>query len=106
MIVIIWQGQFSMDCNKSKSYICYIIFKFSNVQVSIISVPWRCCIPNLFKMGPVAIEKKMLTNDGRRTPDHDEHQPVATGHLSGLLPAITWKTITILEGIVLKSSKL
>ena len=78
-----------MDCNESKSYICYIMFKFSNFQVSVISVPSRCYIPNFVKIGPVAIEKKMLTNDGRRTPDHDEHQPVTT-----------------LEGIVLQSLKL
>ena len=64
-----------MDCNESKSYNCYILFKFSNFQVGVISVPWRCYIPNLVKIGPVAIEKKLM-NDGRRTPDHDDNQPV------------------------------
>ena len=29
----------------------------------------RCYIPNLVKIGPVALEKKMLTHDQRRTTD-------------------------------------
>ena len=41
----------------------------------LVSLPYRCYIPNLDMIGPVVIEKKMLTHDGR-------HQPIAIGHLS------------------------
>ena len=35
-----------------------------------------------FKIGPVVLEKKMLTHDARRTTDDDVCQPIAIGHLS------------------------
>ena len=38
-------------------------------------LPCRCYIPNLAEIGPVVIEEKMTTHDGRR-------QPIAIGHLS------------------------
>ena len=34
------------------------------------------------KIGPVVLEKKMLTHDGRRTTHDDGPQPIAIGHLS------------------------
>ena len=37
---------------------------------------------NLVKIGPAVLEKKMLTDDGRRTPHDDGRQPIAIGHLS------------------------
>ena len=40
----------------------------------LISLPYRCYIPNLVRIGPVVAEEKMLTHDGR--------QPIAIGHLS------------------------
>ena len=33
----------------------------------LVSLPYRCYIPNLFKLGPVVLEQKMLTHDARRT---------------------------------------
>ena len=39
-----------------------------------ISLPYRCYIPNLVKIGPVVLERKMLTDDGRH--------PIAVGYLS------------------------
>ena len=48
----------------------------------LVSLPYRCHIPNLVKIGPVVLEKKMLTHDGRRTTDDDGRQPIAIGHLS------------------------
>ena len=42
------------------------------------SLPYRCYIrvPNLVKIGPVVLEKKMLTHDGRRqTPTHSNRSP-------------------------------
>ena len=32
-------------------------------------------LPNLVKIGPVVLEKKMLTHDGRRTPTHSNWSP-------------------------------
>ena len=40
-----------------------------------VSLPYRWYISNLVKIGPVVLEKKMLTND-------DGRQPIAIGHLS------------------------
>ena len=37
---------------------------------------------NLVKIGPVVLEKKMLTHDERRTTDDDRRQPIAIGHQS------------------------
>ena len=39
---------------------------------------YRYCIPNLVKIVPVVLEKKMLTHDARRTTDAKP----AIGHLS------------------------
>ena len=37
----------------------------------LVSLPYRCYTPNLVKIGPVVLEKKMLTHDKRRrTPTH------------------------------------
>ena len=36
----------------------------------------------MVKIGPVVLEKKMLTHDARRTTDDDGRQPIAIGHLS------------------------
>ena len=36
----------------------------------------------MVKIGPVVLEKKMLTDDARRTPHDDGRQPIATGHQS------------------------
>ena len=41
----------------------------------LVSLPYRCYISNLVKIGPVVLEKKMLTHDNWR-------QPIAIGHLS------------------------
>ena len=43
---------------------------------------YRSYIPNLFKIGPVVLEKKRLTHDARRTTNDDGRQPIAVGHLS------------------------
>ena len=48
----------------------------------LVSLPYRCYIPNLVTIGPVVLEKKILTHDGRRTTDDDGRQPKAIGHLS------------------------
>jgi hypothetical protein len=42
----------------------------------IVFLPYRCYTPNLVKIGPAVLDKKMLTHDARRT------QPIAIGHLS------------------------
>ena len=47
-----------------------------------VSLPYRCYIPNLVRIGPVVSEEKMLTHDGRRTSHDDGRQPIAIGHLS------------------------
>ena len=39
-----------------------------NLQI-LVSLPHRCYIPNLVKIGPVVLEKKMLTHDARCTMD-------------------------------------
>ena len=52
-----------------------------NLQ-SLVSLPYRCYIPNLVKIDPVVLEKKMLTHDSRWTTDHDGRQPVAIAHLN------------------------
>ena len=36
----------------------------------------------LVKIGPVVLDKKMLTDDARRTTHDDGRQPIAIGHLS------------------------
>ena len=41
----------------------------------LVSLPYRCYISNLVNIGPVVLEKKMLTHD-------DGRQPIAIGHLS------------------------
>ena len=58
-------------------------------------LPYICYKLNLVKIGPVVIEKKMLTDDAqvviekmltddaRRTPHEDGRQSIAIGHLSG-----------------------
>ena len=40
-----------------------------------VSLPYKCYIPNLVKIGPVVLEKKMLTDDGRRTTDKPYDNP-------------------------------
>ena len=51
-----------------------------NLQLPV-SLPYRCYIPNLVKIGPVVLENKMLTHYGRQTMD-DGRQPLVIGHLS------------------------
>ena len=42
----------------------------------LVSLPYRCYIPNLVRIGPVVSEEKMLTHDGRRqTPTHSNRSP-------------------------------
>ena len=42
----------------------------------LVSLPYRCYIPNLVKIGPGVLEKKMLTHDPqRRTPTHSNRSP-------------------------------
>ena len=48
------------------------------------SLPYRCYILNLAKIAPVVLEKKILTDDARRTL-HDGSQPIAIGHLNDLV---------------------
>ena len=48
----------------------------------LVSLPYRCYIPNLVKFGPVVSEEEMLMHDARRTTHHDGCQPIAIGHLS------------------------
>ena len=44
-------------------------------------LPYRCCIPNMIKIGPVDLEKKMLMDDAHTLHD-DGRQPISIGHLS------------------------
>ena len=59
----------------------------------LVSLPYRCYIPNLVKIGPVVLEEKMLTQDARRTRDDDGCQHIAIGHLcySGDLMIYFWE---------------
>ena len=42
----------------------------------LVSLPYRCYVPNLVKIGSVVLEKKMLTDDTRRrTPTHSNRSP-------------------------------
>ena len=41
----------------------------------LVSLPYRCHVPNLVKIDLVVIEKKMITNDWRRTPTHSNGSP-------------------------------
>ena len=43
----------------------------------LVSLPYRCYIPNLVKIGSVVLEKKMLTDNGRRTT-HDTRRRTPT----------------------------
>ena len=54
------------------------------------ALPYWCCISNLVKKGSVVIEKKMLTDDARRTMHDDGSQPIAIGHLSDSGDLITY----------------
>ena len=80
----------SEPCRKvfSKKYINFTIFTPTLPPLGIIEftiscfLPYRCYIPNLAKIEPIVLEKKMLTHDGRRTTHDDGHQPTAIGHLS------------------------
>ena len=40
-----------------------------------VSLLYRCYIPNLVKIGPVVLEKKMLTHDAHRTLHEEGRQP-------------------------------
>ena len=41
-----------------------------------VSVPYRCYIPNLVKIGAVVIEKNMVMDDARRrTPNQSNRSP-------------------------------
>ena len=40
-----------------------------------VSLPCRCYIPNLVKVGPVVLEKKILTDDGRLMTEDNRLQP-------------------------------
>ena len=48
----------------------------------LVSLPYRCYIPNLVKIGSVVLQKKMLMDDGWLTMDNHGRQPIAIGHLS------------------------
>ena len=48
----------------------------------LVSSPYRWYIPNLVKIVPVVLEKKILTDDGRWMTDDDGRQTIATCHLS------------------------
>ena len=48
----------------------------------IVSLPYRCDIPNLVKIGPIVPKKKFLTQDGRRRTDGDGGQLIAIDYLS------------------------
>ena len=43
----------------------------------LVSLPYRCYIQNLVKIGPVVLEKKMLTHNERWTTHYDGRQPIA-----------------------------
>mgnify|MGYP003684387755 CR=1 FL=1 len=45
-------------------------------------------IPNLVKIGPVVLEKRMLTHDGRRTSNDDGRQRITICLSRGLLSCI------------------
>ena len=42
----------------------------------------RCYIPNLVKIGPVVLEKSILTHVACMMLHDDRHQPIEIGHLS------------------------
>ena len=61
--------------NTSILHLNYLLYGWGSWNSQcLVSLPYRCCIPNLVKIGPVVIEKKVLTHDGC--------QPIAIGHLS------------------------
>ena len=45
----------------------------------LVSLAYRCYIPNLVKIGSAVLEK-MLTHDGRWSTDDDGRQHIAIGH--------------------------
>ena len=47
-----------------------------------VSLSYRCYIPNLVKIGPVVLEKKMLTHDARRKTDDDGRRIIAIDQLT------------------------
>ena len=54
----------------------------------LVSLPYRCHIPNLVKIGELVLDKKMythderqMTHDGLRTTQDDGRRPLKTGHL-------------------------
>ena len=55
----------------------FFLFQISSPWVGVIqfllSIPYRCYISNLTKIGPVVLEKMLTDDDGR--------QPIALGHL-------------------------
>ena len=54
----------------------YLHFGWGSCNLQfLVSLPYRCYIPNLVKIGSVDLAKKMLTDD-------DACQPIAIGHLS------------------------
>ena len=56
----------------------------------LVSLPYGCYMPNLVKIGPVVLEKKMLTDEEPRTTHDDGRQPIAIGHLSDSGDLKTW----------------
>ena len=68
---------------EKKKYICFTRFTQNylpfgwgswNLQV-LVSLPYKCCIPYLVKIGPLVLEKKSFRHVARR-------QPIANCHLS------------------------
>ena len=74
--------RFLKNCSNFTLFTSKLPPLWMGVMKFIISLSYRCYTPNLLKIAPVVLDKKMLTHDGRRTTDDDGRQPIAKGHLS------------------------
>ena len=67
--------------NKKKQEIYLIITQTISIIGDLVSSPDRCYISNLLKIGPLILDKKMLTDEIRLMTDDDRRQTIAIGHL-------------------------
>ena len=64
----------------------------------LVSLPYRCYIPSLVKIGPIVLEKKMLTHDARRrTPTHSNRSPEWPKNILFLLYLNTAYTLPLIK---------
>lgn len=56
----------------------YVPLGLGVMKLTTVSLPYRCHIPNLVKIGPVFLEDV----NAQRTKDDEGRQPIAKGHMS------------------------